>query len=109
MSRSKSKFKLDEFEKEIEEHAKEFETVSPKIRKKVQKIIKKAKKTKNVNLRMAEYILDEIKVKASLEAVPYQSYINSILHKYVTGQLVERNRVIELLTIKKSLEERDLS
>ena len=88
---------------------KEFVTASPKIRKKVQKIIKKAKKTKNVNLRMADYILDEIKVKASLEAVPYQTYINSILHKYVTGQLVERNRVIELLTIKKSLEERDLS
>jgi predicted DNA binding CopG/RHH family protein len=109
MSSSKNKFKLDEFEKEIEKHAEEFVPIPPKTRKKIEKIIKKAKKTRNVNLRMADYVLEELKLKASLEAIPYQSYINSILHRYVTGQLVDRSRVIELLTIKKALEEKDLS
>lgn len=109
MSSKRNKTRLDEFEKEIEEDAEEFVTVSPKMRKKIQKIVKKAKKTKNVNLRMADYILEEIKAKASLEAIPYQSYMNSILHKYITGQLIDRSRVIELLTIKKALEEKELS
>jgi predicted DNA binding CopG/RHH family protein len=109
MSSKRNKTRLDEFEKEIEEHAKDFVTVSPKMRKKIQKIVKNAKKTKNVNLRMADYILEEIKAKASLEAIPYQSFMNSILHKYVTGQLMDRSRVIELLTIKKALEQKELS
>ena len=109
MSSKKNKFRLDKFEKEIEEHAEEFVTVSPKVRKKIENIVKRAKKTKNVNLRMADYILEEIKAKASLEAIPYQSFMNSILHKYVTGQLIDRNRVFELLTIKKVLEEKELS
>ena len=29
-----------------------------------------------------------IRMKAMHEGIPYQSYINSILHKFVTGQLV---------------------
>ena len=109
MRSKKGKFRLDAFEKEIEEHAEEFVAVSPKIKKKIQKIVKKAKKTKNVNLRMADYILEDIKAKATLEAIPYQSFMSSILHKYVTGQLMDRSRVIELLTIKKALEEKELS
>jgi predicted DNA binding CopG/RHH family protein len=109
MSSPKTQFKLDELEKDIEEHAEEFITVSPKIREKIEKIIRKAKKTKNVNLRLSDQILEEIKTRASLDGIPYQTYINSILHKYVTGQLVDRDRVIELLTIKKALDEKDLS
>ncbi len=108
MSDSKNKFKLDEFEKEIEKHAEEFQPLSSKKRKSLENIIKKARKTRNVNLRMADYILEELKQKASIEAIPYQSYINSILHKYVTGQLVDKSKLIELLAIKKALEEKDL-
>ncbi len=108
MVKSKYKIELDDFEKEVEKQAERYISVTPKEKKQIENILKSAKKTKNINLRMTEYVLEELKLKARSEAIPYQSYINSILHKYITGQLVDRNNVIELLSIKKSLEEREL-
>ncbi len=35
--------------------------------------------------------LAALKAEALAQGVPYQTLIGSLLHKYVTGQLVERN------------------
>ena len=48
-------------------------------------------KDKRVNIRLSSVDLTDIQVKAMEEGVPYQTLITSVLHKYVTGKLVERS------------------
>ncbi len=47
-------------------------------------------KDKRVNIRVAAPDLELLKVRAMQEGLPYQSLIASILHRFVTGQLVTR-------------------
>ena len=46
-------------------------------------------KDKRVNIRISSRDLDDIQAKAAEEAIPYQTLMSSVLHKYVTGRLVE--------------------
>jgi predicted DNA binding CopG/RHH family protein len=46
-------------------------------------------KDKRVNIRLSAGDLSDIQVKALEEGLPYQTLIASVLHKYVTGRLVE--------------------
>ena len=47
-------------------------------------------KDKRVNIRLSSGDLHDIQAKALEEGVPYQTLIASVLHKYVSGRLVER-------------------
>lgn len=49
-----------------------------------------ALKDRRVNIRLSSVDLNDIQVRALEEGVPYQTLIASVLHKYVTGRLVER-------------------
>ncbi|MDC7231701.1 MAG: antitoxin [Spirochaetales bacterium] len=49
------------------------------------------KKDKRMNIRIAERDLINLKVKALEEGLPYQTLVSMVLHKYVTGQLVEKS------------------
>ena len=49
-------------------------------------------KDKRITLRLSSFDLDAIRVKAVEEGIPYQTLISSILHKYATGLLVERQQ-----------------
>jgi len=49
-------------------------------------------KDQRINIRMSSDDLHDIREIAREEGLPYQSLIASILHKYVTGRLVERKR-----------------
>ena len=46
-------------------------------------------KNKRINIRLSERDLINIKAKSLEEGIPYQSLISSVLHKYLTGRLVE--------------------
>ena len=46
-------------------------------------------KDKRVNIRISSRDLNDIQAKAAEEAIPYQTLMSSVLHKYVTGRLVE--------------------
>jgi predicted DNA binding CopG/RHH family protein len=43
-----------------------------------------------MNIRIDKDELDVIKRKAAVDGLKYQTFVKSILHKYVTGQLVEK-------------------
>jgi predicted DNA binding CopG/RHH family protein len=45
-------------------------------------------KGSRVNVRVTDFDLNKLKVKAIEEGMPYQTLIGSILHQYVTGKLV---------------------
>lgn len=47
------------------------------------------RKDRRVNIRISERDLAKLQVKALEEGLPYQTFIASILHKFVTGRLVD--------------------
>jgi predicted DNA binding CopG/RHH family protein len=48
------------------------------------------RKDKRVNIRMAERDLIRFQKTAFHEGLPYQTFISSILHKYINGRLIEK-------------------
>ncbi len=48
------------------------------------------KKDRRVNIRISSKDLDAIQKRAIEEGIPYQTLIASLLHKYVSGRLVEK-------------------
>ena len=51
-------------------------------------------KDQRVNIRLSSVDLSDIQVKALEEGVPYQTLIASVLHKYVTGRLLDKSQHI---------------
>ena len=47
-------------------------------------------KDHRMNIRITKNDLDGIKLKAEEEGLPYQTLVASIIHKYVTGKLIEK-------------------
>jgi len=48
------------------------------------------RKDKRVNIRMTERDLVYFQKKAVEEGLPYQTFISSVLHKYINGRLIEK-------------------
>ncbi len=48
------------------------------------------RKDKRVNIRISEKDLVGLQKKAVEEGLPYQTMISSILHKYLSGRLIEK-------------------
>ena len=51
-----------------------------------------------ISLRLSEFDLELLKKKAESEGLPYQTLINSVLHKYVTDQLYDKNEMRKALS-----------
>jgi len=86
--------KLDAFEKDIlDAYEKgELETTSPsKARLAKFKAAATATflKEKRINIRLSSPDLMDIQARALEEGMPYQTLIASVLHKFVSGRLVE--------------------
>lgn len=47
------------------------------------------KKSRRVNIRISAMDLEGLQAKAAEEGLPYQTLMASVLHKYVSGRLVE--------------------
>lgn len=48
------------------------------------------KKDKRVNLRISSKDLEAIKTFAVEEGLPYQTLMSSVLHKFITGRLIDK-------------------
>jgi len=46
-----------------------------------------------MNIRISSHELEKIKERAAKEGLKYQTFVKSILHKYMTGQLVEKTLI----------------
>ena len=44
-------------------------------------------KNKKINIRLSEWDLNKIKIRAAEEGLPYQTLVSSLIHKYVTGKI----------------------
>jgi len=50
------------------------------------------KKDKRLNIRISERDLVELQRKAVREGLPYQTFVSSIIHKFINGTLVEEKK-----------------
>jgi predicted DNA binding CopG/RHH family protein len=85
----------DENERELIESVEkgEWKTIDnlDEEKKRYSKIFKESsKKSERVTINLTKKDLTDLKIKASVEGLPYQTLIGSVLHKYVTGKLVEK-------------------
>lgn len=87
------KTKLDKTERAIEAHASSFRPLSGEKLRRVEKILAHARKDKSVNIRLSNEVLAALKLRSAREGLPYQTLISSILHRYLTGQLVDESAI----------------
>ena len=89
--------KLDEYETEILAgyDSGEYRSVATKaeLAKFTEAASVTAIKDRRVNIRLSASDLADIQVRALEEGLPYQTLIASVLHKYVTGKLAEKETV----------------
>jgi predicted DNA binding CopG/RHH family protein len=88
------KNRLTEEEKEILDSFERGEWIPVKdLSKRKRDLIRYAqntlKKDKRLNIRISERDLNELQKKAVSEGLPYQTFVSSIIHKFVNGKLVE--------------------
>ena len=88
------KNRLTEEEKEILDSFERGEWVPVKdLSERKRELIRYArntlKKDKRLNIRISERDLNELQKKAVNEGLPYQTFVSSIIHKFVNGKLVE--------------------
>ena len=91
------KNRLTEEEQEILDSFERGEWVPVKdLSKRKRELIRYArntlKKDKRLNIRISERDLNELQKKAVSEGLPYQTFVSSIIHKYVSGYLIEKKR-----------------
>jgi predicted DNA binding CopG/RHH family protein len=88
--------KSDKYEKEINESYENNEWQPVKDfsqkKKKYQELAKvHLRKEKRINIRISEKDLEDIQKKAIMQGLPYQTLIASIIHKYNSVLLTEKN------------------
>ena len=92
-----SKLKLDDYEKEIEKNIVKFRKASKTKINKVEEILQKANEKKTISLRVNSQDIEQLKLRAEQDGIPYQTLISSILHKFVTDQLLDQREIIKSL------------
>jgi predicted DNA binding CopG/RHH family protein len=93
------KMKLDAFEQAIENNAEKFVPLPEDEKNEVETIINAANKTKNINIRISAYDLEKAKQRSGEEGIPYQTLISSVIHKYLTGKLIDENAVLKSMEL----------
>ena len=94
----KQKTNLDRYEKKIEAEVHSYVPISATKRRKIETILDATRKTKNINIRISRQDLENLRRSAEQEGIPYQTLISSVLHKYLSGRLVDE------ISIRKSVE-----
>jgi predicted DNA binding CopG/RHH family protein len=86
---------LDEYEQEIEDSLPENPEIIPIPPKRLRELQKAAeltlvriKKTKNINLRLSEDTVSNLKIRAAQLGLRYQTLAGSVLHRYASGQTI---------------------
>ena len=51
------------------------------------------RKDKRINIRISKRDLTKLQQRALEEGIPYQTFVSSVLHKYVTGRVIEKQAV----------------
>ena len=94
----KQRIHLDRDEKQVESAIQSYVPISGAKRRKIETILDATRKTKNINIRISQQDLENLRRSAEQEGIPYQTLISSVLHKFLAGRLVDE------VSIRKSVE-----
>ena len=94
--------KLNKFEQEIEDNIDSFAPISEDRKVSIENIINKANEKKSISLRLKINDLEQLKLRADSEGIPYQTLLSSIVHKFVTDQLIDRKSILKSIEILKA-------
>ncbi len=101
-----SKSKLSEEEKELLDavEAGQFESVLTESRREELVAIASNtfKKDKRINIRISNRDLTAIQSRATEEGIPYQTFVSSIIHKYISGSLQDLTANKQMKPTKKA-------
>ncbi|MCD6533373.1 MAG: antitoxin [Deltaproteobacteria bacterium] len=98
------KTKLDTFEQAFEENMDSWTPIDHDKRLSIEKFIDKANEKKSISLRLKVNDLEQLKLRADREGLPYQTLLSSIIHKFVTDQLVDKRSILKSLELFKRVE-----
>lgn len=93
-----SRIKLDKEEKDILDSFergewKQVDSFEAEVKKHQEYARNTLKKDKRVNIRISSKVLEEIQALAAENGIPYQTLMTSILHRYVHGSLIDKQRL----------------
>ena len=94
--------KLDTYENEIEQNINQFKPVTAQKKALIENIIDAANEKKSISLRIKSHDLEQLKRRADAEGLPYQTLLSSIVHKFVTDQLVDKRSILKSMEILKA-------
>ena len=90
---------IDDEEKEIMKSIETMDVgkIEPPTKEEQDKMRSAAKdfmrKNTKMNIRIDPFELEKIKEQAELAGLKYQTFIKSILHRYMTGQLIDKDKM----------------
>ena len=91
--------KLEKDEQAIENAAGKWQPIAHEKKVQIESLIDASKKSKNINIRISEKDLERLKARSLHEGLPYQTLVTSVLHKYVTDQLVDEQNILKTIKI----------
>ena len=95
------KIKLDEYEEKIENEILNFTSLSKEEKSKIENIIDKENEKKSISLRLRKYDLEKLKERAQQEGIPYQTLLSSLIHKFITDQLIDKKSILKTIQLLK--------
>ncbi len=95
------KIKLSEYEEEIENQILDFVSLSAGEKSKIENIIDEENEKKSISLRLRKYDLEKLKERAQQEGIPYQTLLSSLVHKFVTDQLIDKRNLLKGIQLLK--------
>lgn len=89
---------LDQEEQWYEDHADEFTDMPEHVRESLVTAARlSSRKSERMNIRMTKADMDALRARASMDGIPYQTLVASILHRYSIGQLVDITEARKIL------------
>ncbi len=96
------KSRLDVYEKELEENIDQFNSVNEQKKEFIESIIDDANVKKSISLRLKANDLELFKQRADNEGIPYQTLLSSLVHKFVSDQLVDKRSILKSMELLKA-------
>jgi len=93
------KYKIDNEEKEVLNDYENDEYIEiSDMREEIEKHTEYAKatflKNKRINIRISQRDLEYVQRRALEEGIPYQTLIASLIHRYISGKLIEKDKIL---------------
>ncbi|MGR0482930.1 MAG: hypothetical protein ACTFAL_16435 [Candidatus Electronema sp. V4] len=95
------KHKLDADEQKIEDGMEQLRPVTAAKRQMIEGILDKANEKRSISLRLKGNDVERLKRRADAEGLPCQTLLASIVHKFLSDQLVDRRSILKSMELLK--------